>query len=104
MLQVSPKANEMIKEFLKDREEPHSIRIFLTMGCSGPTLGMALDEPQEDDEVILDGGLTFIIEKELLEEAKPIIVDFVSGPMGSGFTLTSSLKFFGGCGGDCGSC
>jgi len=32
MLQVSEKANEMIKEFLKGRSGPLSIRIFMTAG------------------------------------------------------------------------
>jgi hypothetical protein len=32
MLEVSEKANEMIKDFLKDREAPHSIRILMSAG------------------------------------------------------------------------
>lgn len=32
MLQVSEKASEVIKQFLKDRKEPHSIRILMTAG------------------------------------------------------------------------
>ena len=32
MLEVTPKANEMVKEFLKDREEIPPIRIVLSQG------------------------------------------------------------------------
>jgi Fe-S cluster assembly iron-binding protein IscA len=32
MLEITEKASEMIKEFLKDREDIHSIRIMLTQG------------------------------------------------------------------------
>lgn len=32
MFQVSDKASEIIKEFLKDKEEPHSIRIVMSQG------------------------------------------------------------------------
>jgi Fe-S cluster assembly iron-binding protein IscA len=39
---------------------------------------MALDEPQENDEVIKDNGITYLIDKELLDQAKPINVDFVA--------------------------
>ena len=66
---------------------------------------MALDEPKENDEVIKDNGLTFLIEKTLLEEAQPITVDFLETAMGSGFKLSSSLAAAGGgCGGSCSSC
>ncbi|MDQ5984813.1 MAG: hypothetical protein CSYNP_00511 [Syntrophus sp. SKADARSKE-3] len=32
MLEVTDKANEMIKDFLRGREEPHSIRILMSAG------------------------------------------------------------------------
>ena len=32
MLQISEKADEMIKDFFKEKEEPHHIRIFLSEG------------------------------------------------------------------------
>ncbi len=32
MLEVSDKANEMIKDFLNGREAPHSIRILMSAG------------------------------------------------------------------------
>jgi Fe-S cluster assembly iron-binding protein IscA len=52
---------------------------------------MALDEPQADDEIIGDNGINFLIEKVLLEKAKPIMVDFINSDQGTGFKLTSSL-------------
>lgn len=58
---------------------------------------MALDEPQENDVTFTDQGITFAIDKALLEEAKPIRIDFVESPTGSGFALTSSLPTGGGC-------
>jgi Fe-S cluster assembly iron-binding protein IscA len=62
---------------------------------------MALDEPKEIDEVFNESGLTFLINKELLDSAKPINVEFVETPRGSGFSVTSGLtnKDSG-----CGSC
>ena len=62
---------------------------------------MALDEPKEGDETFKKDGLTFIISKEVLELAKPIAVDFVSTPHGSGFRLTSSLDSGSACGRSC---
>jgi len=65
---------------------------------------MALDEPGEEDEVIKDNGITYLIEKELFEQAKPINIDFVNSAMGSGFSIASSLKTEEGCGTSCSTC
>lgn len=65
---------------------------------------MALDEQTEKDEVIEEKGVTFLIEKDLLQEVKPVQVDFITTPMGSGFRLTSSLPAGGSCGESCSSC
>ncbi len=103
MLTVSDKASDVIKDFLKDKKEGAAIRLFVNMGCSGPSLGMALDDASTDaDEVISAGGTTFVIEKDLLNQVKPITIDFITTPEGAGFKLTSSLpQPQGGC---CGSC
>ena len=103
MLTVTDKAAEVIADFLKDKKEGASIRLFLNMVCSGPSLGMALDENRsEADEVISVGSTTFVIEKDLLNQVIPINIDFIITPQGAGFKLTSSLpQPNGGC---CGSC
>lgn len=62
---------------------------------------MALDESKGDDEIFEDRGITFLIEKTLFERVKPINVDFITTPRGSGFKLTSNLKEEGACGSSC---
>ena len=62
---------------------------------------MALDEPQESDFTYTDDGVTFAIEKNLFEEAKPIRVDYGESAQGSGFTLASKLPRSAGCGASC---
>ena len=62
---------------------------------------MALDEPQENDVTYTDDGVTFAIEKDLFEKAKPIQVDYVESAQGSGFTLASKLPKSAGCGTSC---
>jgi iron-sulfur cluster assembly accessory protein len=105
MLQITQKANEMISSFLKEREELAYVRIFLSEGgcCSGPSLGMALDEPQDNDEIIKDEGINYLINKDLLNRVKPINIDFVDSDMGSGFTITSTLSKENSCG-SCSCC
>ena len=65
---------------------------------------MALDESQEGDEIFNQNGLTFMIEKGLYEQVKPIKVDFVETSRGSGYSIESSLQKADGCGGCSGEC
>ena len=64
---------------------------------------MALDEPREDDEIIEDNNINYLIKKELFEQAKPINVDFDSA-MGSGFSISSQLNTGATCGTSCSTC
>ncbi len=61
---------------------------------------MALDEPKSTDDRFKIDGFEYIIDKDLLERAKPIKVDF----QGMGFKLDCSIDFgaASGCAG-CGS-
>jgi iron-sulfur cluster assembly protein len=61
---------------------------------------MALDEPKVNDEVIKNSEITYLIEKELYDKAKPINIDFTDSAMGSGFSITSNMSK----GDSCGSC
>ena len=61
---------------------------------------MVLDEPGNDDHVFTEQGITFMVDNSLLERVKPIKIDFVDSPMGSGFMINSNLKKNN----DCGSC
>ncbi|ABC78817.1 hypothetical cytosolic protein [Syntrophus aciditrophicus SB] len=49
---------------------------------------MALDEPKENDTVFTERGITFAIDKDLLEAIKPVWIDFVDLGGQSGFLLT----------------
>jgi iron-sulfur cluster assembly protein len=64
---------------------------------------MALDEPKEDDEILKNDGITFLINKQLLEQVKPLTVDFVESAYGSGFSIASALAKGGACG-SCSTC
>jgi iron-sulfur cluster assembly protein len=64
---------------------------------------MALDEPKEDDEIVKNDGIIYLINKQLLERVKPITVDFVESAYGSGFSIASSLVRGGACG-TCSTC
>ena len=105
MFNVTEKASEMIKQFLKEREDIPAIRILLSQGgWSGPSLGMALDEPQEQDLTFKDRDITYVIDKDLFSQVKPVTVDYVNTMMGTGFNITSSMKKQSSCGSSSCSC
>ena len=102
MIHLSEKAEDVLKDYFKDREIS-PVRIFLqTGGCAGRTLAMVLDETKETDDVYTINGFTMIVDKELHVTTKDITVEYVSGAMGSGFRVESEIPVGGG--GGCGSC
>jgi len=54
--------------------------------------------------VFEDSGLTFLVEKSLLDEAKPIKLDYIVTPQGEGFYISSQLGREADCGGGCSCC
>jgi iron-sulfur cluster assembly protein len=64
---------------------------------------MALDEPKDDDETVKNNGVTYIVNKQLLEQVKPITIDFVESGWGAGFSIASGLAKGGSCG-TCSTC
>jgi len=103
MINVSKPAQEQVRMYFEGKEIT-PIRIFLnSAGCGGPSLAMALDEKKETDAVFTFDEVEYIMDKNLLEKASPVDVDFA----GTGFRLESALQLGGGCkgcsGGTCGS-
>jgi len=89
MLEVTPAANFQIFEFFKDREVA-PIRIFINEGgWGGPSLAMALDKPRDNDTTYKIGKLTFLADKDFMEKARPVKIDFLE----TGFKLTSNINF-----------
>ena len=106
---VTDQAVSKLKEYMEQNAINSALRIALMKGgCSGPSLGLALDEPKDDDEIFENNTITFLIEKGLLETCGSISVEYIDAGPRSGFGITSAntLGGGGGCGGSCnsGSC
>lgn len=95
MLELTDAARTELINYFKDKT-PEPVRVFLAPGgCSGPRLSLALDEKRDDDASFdFEGGITFVMNKALLEEAQPVKVDVTY----TGFTVDSGLQLGGGCG------
>ena len=106
-LTVTDLAAEKLKEYLSQNNIDSALRIALMQGgWSGPSLGLALDEPKENDEVYNQSDLKFLVEGSLLETCGEINVEYVEAGPRSGFGISSTNPIGGGDGGGCssGSC
>ena len=98
MVEVTASATEQISEYFKGKDS-QPIRVFLNEGgWGGPSLGLVLDEPKDDDTVFDVEGFQYLINNNLLEKAQPIKIDFLQ----MGFKIDSGLEFGADTG--CGSC
>ena len=99
MIELHDDARQELEGFFADKEKS-PVRIYLGGGCGGPRLALGLDSPGDDDDVFDLGGLTFCIEKPLLESIQGVKM-FMSG---AGFEVEPlrPLPVMGGSGGCCG--
>ncbi|NLD38135.1 MAG: hypothetical protein GX654_14815 [Desulfatiglans sp.] len=75
MIDITPRAILLLKDFFKNRKPGH-VRILITLGgCGIRTFGVALEKPGKNDEVFTVEGFTFIIDKELWKDVRPLKVD-----------------------------
>jgi iron-sulfur cluster assembly protein len=108
MFEVTDKAVEMIRDMTKEMKAVPGIRVVLeSVGCSGPILGLAVEEANENDVVFETGGFKFVIDKPFYEKIKPIKVEYIENERGRGFDISSSIPKSAdttSCGGGCTSC
>ena len=101
MLIVTESAVQAVAEYFKT-VDVKPVRIYLSQGCGGQQLAMALDEVKPSDAVAEAGGFHFIMDQTLLDQAQPVHIDYAE----MGFRISSSLQLGGGCQncGTAGSC
>jgi iron-sulfur cluster assembly accessory protein len=107
MFEITDLAASNLRAYLDQNKVDSAIRIALMQGgCSGPSLGLALDEAKASDKVFEEGTLKFLVDGDLLDRCGTVKVDFIDAGYRSGFAITSanSLGTGGGCcsGGSCG--
>ncbi|MBM9521127.1 IscA/HesB family protein [Desulforhopalus vacuolatus] len=95
-----------LNEYLADNSIESALRIALMQGgCSGSSLGLALDEPKDNDKIYDKDKLKFLVEEGIFDTTGDITVDYIDAGANSGFSITSEKPVGGGsCCGSCGSC
>ncbi|HET9919843.1 MAG TPA: iron-sulfur cluster insertion protein ErpA [Ktedonobacteraceae bacterium] len=91
IMSMTPTAVEKVQELLTQENDPSlGLRIFVAGGgCSGLQYGMTLDEEQEGDTTIPEGGFRVFVDEMSLEYIKGSQVDYVDSLMGAGFTVNN---------------
>ena len=106
MFEVTESATQNLKSYMEQNNIESALRIaIMSGGWSGPSLGLALDEPKENDEKYEQDGLTFLVDNNLIDTCGTIKVDFIDAGMRSGFSISSEKPLSGGgcSSGECGS-
>ncbi len=98
-------AVEKLKEYLEQNNIESALRIALMQGgWAGPSLGLALDEPKDNDKVYDNDDIKFLVEEGLMKTCGTINVEYVDAGPRSGFGITSANPIGGGGGCSSGSC
>lgn len=102
MIEITPSVTEQLDNYFQDKEKA-PIRVYLAAGCGGESLSLALDTELETDLTKEIDGYTFLVDKELSQQAGAIKMDMTP----EGFAITSEVQVGGGgcgCGGSCSTC
>jgi iron-sulfur cluster assembly accessory protein len=106
-LTVTDVAQQRLSTLIDEHDSgAQAIRVFAQAGgcgCSGPSFGMGLDDPQATDAVIEFGTLKFIADPTAAQALEGASIDYVEDVMQQGFSIEApnAAEILGG-GGACG--
>ena len=107
MLTVTPQAIEKLREILQQEGQPDSALRVIAMpnNHGGIQFMMTLDQEQtEDDTVLEEGGLRFLMDSYSRQFLDDATIDYVEELERAGFVISSPRFSHGGgcaCGGNC---
>ena len=91
MIHISKRAAEKLKEAYPDSQK-NSFRVFVSgMGWGGPRMGLALDEPKTNDEIIKTEGFSIIVASEVADIIRSygkLFIDYKDRLWAKGFQLS----------------
>jgi iron-sulfur cluster assembly accessory protein len=106
-LTVTDLARQRLSTLVEEHDSgTQAIRVFAQAGgcgCSGPSFGMGLDDPQATDAVVEFGTLKFIADPATSQALEGASIDYIEDVMQQGFSIEApnAAEILGG-GGACG--
>src|SRR3954469_17216699 len=92
MIHVTPSAVQQLRTLLDDQPAPtqKGLRVQIAKGgCSGLQYEMALDQKRDDDAVIEQDGVQFLVDTESAAYLEGATLDFRDGLTGVGFQIVN---------------
>lgn len=87
-INVTDKASDKLKEMLEEKNTDKLLRLFVAgYGWGGPTIGLALEEPKDDDIKVEVDNLNFTVEDGLSDTFNVLTVDYSDSWMKRGFSV-----------------
>lgn len=89
MIQLTESAASQILALQAEKAEPGQfLRVFVEPGgCSGFEYGMSFDGRKDDDQLLEDRGISFLVDPTSLEYLDGSVIDFDDGLSGKGFDI-----------------
>lgn len=90
-MNVTERALEQLNELVEEKQVSKNVRVYIAgVGWGGPTFGLALEEPKEEDIVEKVGDINFVLSPDMGGNFTCINIDYGSGFLSRGFTITGN--------------
>ena len=92
MIQVTPSAVQQLRTLLKDRpaDSGKGLRVQIAKGgCSGLQYEMELDQKRDNDAVVEQDGVQFLVDPESAAYLRDATLDYRDGLTGAGFQVVN---------------
>jgi len=93
MVTVTSNANEQLTQILKEKQSNSAVRVYIAgFGWGGPSLGLALDEPKDEDKAFDQENFKVVVNSDELSNIGDIEIDYRESKWGGGFTVRSAFS------------
>lgn len=93
VIEVTDVAKKELDEVLKSKDAEKRLKIYVAgHGWGGPSFGMALEEPEEEDLLVDVDGYPFTVGDGLEEIYDKFVVDYNNSSFRKGFMITPDKK------------
>jgi len=108
IINITQGAADAFAGFDWEENKGKGVRLFVQgFGCSGPSFGMALDEPKDDDVTLEQNGITFMVDArtgDIISQGGGLNIDYIDEEHRRGYMLglaspESCASAAGGCSG-----
>ena len=87
-MNITDKAKEFIENAMKENGVSTLRFIFEGAGCCGPSYGISLEAPQENDEKQIVNGIEVAMDPKVADLVNNLTLDYVDDEQGAGLVIS----------------